>query len=83
MWGIGASGNGVADEGEPGSGNLVPFSIQDFIASPGGDHGQLCASGVAGQGITNAAIGTGRELPDRTSRKARPAWSSRPARVSS
>ncbi|MEX2314582.1 MAG: hypothetical protein WD628_02625, partial [Thermomicrobiales bacterium] len=43
-WGIGVAGNGVADEGDPGSGNLVLFSIQDFLASPGGDHGQLCAS---------------------------------------
>ncbi len=53
-WGIGAAGNGASDEGDPASGNLVLFSVQDYIASPGGDHGQLCASGVAAQGITNA-----------------------------
>jgi len=42
MWGIGAD---VA-----ASGNLVAFSINDITGS-GGDHGTLCASGVAAQGV--------------------------------
>jgi hypothetical protein len=33
-----------------GPGNLVAFSIND-ISEGGGDHGTLCASGVAGQGV--------------------------------
>ena len=43
MWGIGSD---VA-----GPGDLVAFSINDWYESAGGDHGTLCASGVAAQGI--------------------------------
>lgn len=43
MWGIGPD---VA-----GPGDLVAFSINDFAESSGGDHGTLCASGVAAQGV--------------------------------
>ncbi len=42
MWGIGAD---VA-----GPGDLVAFTVMDS-SEGGGDHGQLCASGVAGQGV--------------------------------
>ncbi len=42
MWGIGAD---VA-----GPGDLVAFAINDWMES-GGDHGTLCASGVAAQGV--------------------------------
>ena len=41
MWGIGAD---VAKAGD-----LVAFSIDDYVES--GDHGTLCASGVAAQGV--------------------------------
>lgn len=37
-----------------GNGNLVAFSFSHWWDSPAGDHGQLCASNVAGQGRTNA-----------------------------
>jgi hypothetical protein len=53
-WGVGVAGNGAADDGDPATGNLVHFANQDFVTSPAGNHGQLCASGVAGQGVTNA-----------------------------
>jgi len=43
MWDIGAD---VA-----GPGDLVAFSINDWYESAGGDHGTLCASGVAAQGV--------------------------------
>ena len=42
LWGIGAD---VA-----GPGDLVAFTIMDW-SEPGGDHGQLCASAVAAQGV--------------------------------
>jgi hypothetical protein len=42
LWGIGPD---VA-----GPGNLVAFTIMDWT-EPAGDHGQLCASAVAGQGV--------------------------------
>lgn len=50
-YGIGAAGNGAQDEGEPGAGDMVLFTVNDFAASPGGDHGQLVASAVAAQGV--------------------------------
>ncbi len=34
----------------PANGSLVAWMINDFT-EPGGDHGQLCASNVAGQGV--------------------------------
>ena len=43
MWGIASD---VA-----GPGDLVAFSINDWHESAGGDHGTLCASGVAAQGV--------------------------------
>lgn len=43
MWGIGPD---VA-----GPGDLVAFSINDWYESGGGNHGTLCASGVAAQGV--------------------------------
>ncbi len=50
-WGYGIAGNGVHDAGEPGSGNMVLFTILDYARSPGGDHGQLVASAIAAQGV--------------------------------
>ena len=38
--------------GAPGNGNLVAFALNDFTEG-GGNHGQLCASAVAAQGIIN------------------------------
>jgi hypothetical protein len=53
-WGVGAAGNGVADDGDPAAGNLVLFSINDFTFVSDGYHGQLVSSNIAGQGVTNA-----------------------------
>ncbi|MCD6289592.1 MAG: S8 family serine peptidase, partial [Anaerolineae bacterium] len=50
MWKLGVAGNGAHDFGEPGNGDLVAFAIQDFTEA-GGDHGQLVASNIAGQGV--------------------------------
>ncbi|HIC88368.1 MAG TPA: DNRLRE domain-containing protein [Anaerolineae bacterium] len=50
LWGLGVAGNGEWDFGEPANGSLVAFLINDFT-EPAGDHGQLCASNVAGQGV--------------------------------
>ena len=36
--------------GIPGAGDLVAFTVMDW-SEPAGDHGQLCASAVAGQGV--------------------------------
>jgi len=43
MWGI--------ESDVAGPGDLVAFSINDWHESAGGDHGTLCASGVAAQGV--------------------------------
>lgn len=37
----------------PANGSLVAFTILDANDSPGGDHGQLCASAVVGQGVAD------------------------------
>lgn len=50
-WGLGIAGNGAADEGEPGNGNLVLFSVNDYLQSPAGNHGQLVASAIAAGGV--------------------------------
>ncbi len=50
MWGLGTAGNNTPDFGEPGNGDLVAFIVQDFTEA-GGDHGQLVASNIAGQGV--------------------------------
>ncbi len=43
MWGIGPDAAGPGD--------LVAFSINDWYEGSGGNHGTLCASGVAAQGV--------------------------------
>lgn len=53
-WGVGEAGNGVQDDGEPDAGALVLFSYSTWATSPAGNHGQLVASNIAGQGHTNA-----------------------------
>ena len=53
-WGVGEAGNGVQDDGEPDAGALVLFSYSTWATSPAGNHGQLVASNIAGQGQTNA-----------------------------
>lgn len=50
-WGLGVAGNGQQDDGEPGAGDLVLFSVNDFAQSPAGEHGQLVASNIAAQGV--------------------------------
>jgi hypothetical protein len=52
-WGMGIAGNGAQDGGEPSAGNMVLFSYNTWWTSPAGNHGQLVASGIAGQGVTN------------------------------
>lgn len=52
MWGLGRAGNGVHDWGEPENGSLVAFVVQDYTEAAG-DHGQLVASNIAGQGVIN------------------------------
>ncbi len=49
MWGLGAI-NHKPDFGEPGNGDLVAFALNDVL-EPAGDHGTLCGSAVAGQGV--------------------------------
>lgn len=51
---LGVAGNGALDMGEPESGTLVAFAYNAWASSPAGDHGQLVASNIAGQGRTNA-----------------------------
>ncbi len=50
-WGLGVAGNGVQDFGEPDNGSLVAFhgALDGFDW----EHGTLCASNVAGQGVIN------------------------------
>jgi len=63
-WGIGAAGNGQHDAGEPGSGNMIALSTTaDLWLSEENDHGTLCASAVAGQGILNADSAEDEALP--------------------
>ncbi len=65
MWGLGVAGNGTHDFGEPGNGDLVAFILNDFTEG-GGDHGQLCASDVAGQGVIDGGAPSWKPAGDGT-----------------